>query len=194
MPTAGPVDLLTRALDQLGALVAAVDPALADLPTPCRSWDVGTLVNHVIFDLDQFSAAARGERVSWDRAVPAVDGDWAAAFRAGAERLTAAWRAAGDPDRVVRLPIGEVPLSFVVYQQVAEFAVHAWDLATATRQPVTLDPEIAEAALAWARTALRPEFRGSEDTGKAFGPEQPAPAGAPPYDRLAAFFGRSVVA
>ena len=32
---------------------------------------------------------------------------------------------------------------------------------TATAQPVPLDPEIAQAALVWSRTTLRPEFRGA---------------------------------
>jgi hypothetical protein len=36
--------------------------------------------------------------------------------------------------------------------------------------------------------ALRPEFRGSEESGKVFGPEQAVLAEAPAYDRLAAFW------
>ena len=32
----------------------------------------------------------------------------------------------------------------------------------------------------------------AENRSVAFGPEQPAPEGAPPYDRIAAFAGRTV--
>jgi Mycothiol maleylpyruvate isomerase N-terminal domain len=43
--------LLSRAPDQTGAVVARVRPEQATLPTPCRSWDVRALVNHVIDQL-----------------------------------------------------------------------------------------------------------------------------------------------
>lgn len=48
-------------------------------------------------------------------------------------------------------------------------------------------------ALAWARTAMRPEFRGDEASGMAFGPEVEVPGDAPAEDRLAAFFGRHLL-
>jgi uncharacterized protein (TIGR03086 family) len=189
--TDDPLALLSRALDQAGTVVGNIDRQQATLPTPCRSWDVATLVNHIIYDLGQFSAAATGGRASWDADVPTVDGDWGATFRDGARALLEAWRQGGDLNGTVRLPIGEVPTSFVINQQVTEFAVHAWDLVRATGQRVDLDTGVAEAALEWARTALRPQFRGSEDSGKVFGPEQTVPAEAPAPDRLAAFFGRN---
>jgi hypothetical protein len=37
---------------------------------------------------------------------------------------------------------------------------------------------------------LKPQFRGDEESGRAFGPKVPVPDDAPLYDRLAAFFGR----
>jgi uncharacterized protein (TIGR03086 family) len=188
--SANPFRLLSRALDQTDTVIDGVGKEQATLPTPCRAWDVRALVDHVIHDLGQFAVAATGGRPDWRAAAPSVDGDWGGAFRDGARVLLAAWRRASDLSGTIQLPIGEVPATFVVNQQIAEFAVHSWDLARATGQVVELDPEIGEAALAWARTALRPEFRGDEDSGKAFGPEVPAPAGAPVYDRLAAFFGR----
>jgi len=56
---------------------------------------------------------------------------------------------------------------------------------------VVFPAEACEAALVWARTALRPEFRGDEASGMAFGPEVEVPDDAPAEDRLAAFFGRN---
>ena len=47
------------------------------------------------------------------------------------------------------------------------------------------DPKLAEAALAWARENLKPQFRG-----QAFSAEIRVPDTAPAYDRLVAFFGR----
>jgi uncharacterized protein (TIGR03086 family) len=86
--------------------------------------------------------------------------------------------------------LGELPLSFVVYQQVAEVAQHTWDLAAATGQRDGLDGGVAAEALAWAEKALKPEYRGPEESGKAFGEQRPIAQDASTPDRLAAFFGR----
>lgn len=185
-----PLAQLSAVLDLAESLIDGVRPEQAGLPTPCRSWDVRALVAHLIGDTHQFTAAATGGRPDWDAPSTEVNGDWATAFRAGAAELRAAWQRAGDLSQEIDLPIGRVPKSFVTNQQVAEFAVHSWDLAVATGQRGRFPAELCGAALAWARTALRPQFRGDEASGKAFGPEVPAPAGAPVADRLAAFFGR----
>jgi uncharacterized protein (TIGR03086 family) len=190
-----PVDLLARALDQAGAVVAAVREDQAGLPTPCRSWDVATLRRHLVHDLSQFTVAARGGRPDWSQPAPDAGPDWAGAFRAGAQELLDAWREA-DLTGTIELPgMGEVPARFPVDQAIAELAVHTWDLATATGRPTgddALDPEVAETGLALMSGALRPEFRGTEEEGKPFGPQVPAPAGASAHDRLAAFAGRRV--
>ena len=101
-----------------------------------------------------------------------------------------AWQREGALDGTVRLPFGEVPATWLVNQQIADLAVHGWDIARATGQSTDLDPELGQVALAWARENLQPQFRGAEGSGRAFGPEVPVPDSAPLYDRLAAFFGR----
>jgi uncharacterized protein (TIGR03086 family) len=186
-----PLQLLARALNQAGAVISRVRQDQAGLPTPCRSWDVRALAEHILHDLSQFRTAASGGRPDWSAAAPGVGGDWGSTFSDQAGGLLAAWHDVGDLDAVIKLPTGEVPATFVVNQQIAEFTVHSWDLARATGQDADLDPEICRIALDWARTALRPEFRGEEDTGQVFGLEVPVAADAPLGDRLAAFFGRN---
>ncbi|MEU6238560.1 TIGR03086 family metal-binding protein [Kitasatospora sp. NPDC047058] len=187
-----PIDLLARALAQTAGLIDGVGTELADHATPCRSWDVGTLISHLLFDLGQFTVRANGGNPDWSQSFERVEDDWLHAFEAGAEALVAAWRNAGDLTGVIEIPnAGTLPARFPVDQQIAEFAVHGWDLARATGQSTDgLDHEVARASLAWARGALRPEYRGSEEDGLTFGPEVTVPADAPLYDRLAAFFGR----
>jgi uncharacterized protein (TIGR03086 family) len=119
---------------------------------------------------------------------PVIEPPYAPAFRVGADRLLDAWRSSGDVERIIVLPIGERPASFVITQHSAEFAVHAWDMATATGQRVDWDDEIAEAALAWSKSTLLPAFRGD---GRPFGREVPIADDAPAQDRLVAWFGRT---
>ena len=181
------VALLERALDQTAGLIAAIEPGQAGLPTPCAGWDVRALVSHLIGqDLRNFLISARGESADWQVPAAEIGDDWAAAFGDRAEPVRAAWRAA-DLDRPVTGPGGEAPLRFRADQQIAELAMHDWDLARATGQPAELDPALAEHALRRSRGMLRPEFRGPD---KAFGVEVPVAEDAPVYDRLAGWFGR----
>lgn len=188
-----PLALLARALDQVAALFAGVRDDQQDRSTPCRSWTVGELGDHLVHDLHQFTVAATGGTPDWSLAAPAAGPDRAASFRAGVAGLLDAWRQAGDLTGTITLPgMGEVPARFPVDQQNAEFAVHAWDLARATGQSTDLDPQVGHAALEWMRATLAPQFRGTEADGKAFGPEVSVADDAPLYDRLAGFAGRDV--
>lgn len=190
MGTAEPVlDLLTRALDQTAVIIAGIRPGQADRPTPCPEWTVRDLVRHVVAkDLRNFTAAARGELADWQAPAEDLDPDWAADFRTRAAALLDVWRTA-DLDRPVPSMGGaEAPLRSRADQQIAELATHGWDLVKATGQSTDLDPDLAEHALTWSKGMLRPEYRGPD---KAFGPEITVPADAPPYDRLAAWFGRT---
>jgi uncharacterized protein (TIGR03083 family) len=164
---------LDAALDQFGALLETATQQDAATPTPCAEWDLAALVDHLLSDLGQFTVMAEGGQPDFAAAPPHVDrADWLAAFAEGRERLDAAWTHAedGSPD-----------------MQVCEFAVHTWDLARAVGRTDVLDDALAEHALGFLQGMLTPERRGDS-----FGPEQSAPDGAPPYDRLAAFAGREV--
>ena len=181
------VALLERALGQTAGLIAAIDASQAGLATPCAGWDVRALVSHLTGqDLRNFIVAARGEAADWQAPADQLGDDWPASFRDRADSLRAVWRAA-DLDRLVAGPGGEAPLRFRADQQITELAVHDWDLAKATGQPIGLDPALAEHGVRWGRQMLRPEFRGPD---KAFGVEVPVPDDAPAYDRLAGWFGR----
>ncbi|MEU1422619.1 TIGR03086 family metal-binding protein [Kitasatospora sp. NPDC005751] len=190
--TEDPIDLLARALAQTAGLIDGIGAEQGTHPSTCRSWDVTQLVSHLLFDLRQFTLRAEGGDPDWSQPFDRVEGDWLHAFEAGAEELVAAWRAAGDLDGVIELPGGKhLPARFPLDQQIAEFAVHGWDVARSTGQSTAgLDQEVGRAALDWGRGALRPEYRGSEEEHHSFGPEVAAPEDAPVYDRLAAFFGR----
>jgi uncharacterized protein (TIGR03086 family) len=182
------IALLARALDQTGTVISQVSADQAHLPTPCSGWDVSALLRHVVRDdLHNFLVAARGEAPDWEAPGHDLGTHWADDFRDGAGELLEQWRAA-DLDRLVAMPGGpETPLRGRADQQIAELSVHAWDLVRATGADVTLDPALAEHALAWSRPMLLPQFRGPD---KAFATEVPVPNDAPAYDRLVGWFGR----
>src|SRR4051794_1937907 len=113
------VDLLGRALDQAHQVLLGAADADPGAPTPCRSWDLAQLRDHVVSDLDRFLVAARGERPDWSAPEPEQHGDRAAAFRTGADAVLAAWRAA-DRSTPVQSAMGEVPASFVISQQLSD--------------------------------------------------------------------------
>ncbi len=171
----GSVRVLAHALDQAGDVLDQVHADHLPQPTPCDDWSVAALVDHLVATPARFLAGMRGERIDWSVAPPHVAHGWGPEFRNHADDLVHAWHALeGDPPMPVQW-------------QVAELAVHTWDLATSIGLPADrLDPEVAETGLAFMRANLASELRG-----EAFGPEHPAPSGAGPYDALAAFAGRA---
>jgi len=183
------IDRLSRAVDQAGAVVSRIRPEQARLPTPCQSWDVRDLVNHLVHDLQQFTAMAHGGRYAKDDS-DVIDDHWMGAYRAAGAALLEAWRREGALDRTIQLPFGEVPATWSVGQQVADVVVHGWDLAKATGQPTEQDHELAQVSLEWGRENLKPQFRGPEESDKVFGEEVAVPDDAPVYEQLAGWFGR----
>ena len=167
------IALLVRALDQASDVIAAVGPDQLSLPTPCGDWDVAELIAHLVAAPTHFVTMATGGSPDWSAGAPAAD-DRVAQFRSGADELLAFWRSAADTSEAS-------PVDW----QLAELAVHTWDLARATGQTRQLDGEVAERGLAFMAAGLTADNRGV-----AFGPEVPVPADAAAYDRLAAMAGR----
>jgi uncharacterized protein (TIGR03086 family) len=188
---ADPIGVLSRALDQTGDIISRVRPDQASLPTPCRSWDVRTLVNHTVLDVQRFVVSVN--EGSWEQRDEDVIGDdWIGAYREAADPLLKAWSREGMLDRTLHLTIGDVPAAWSLGLQVSDLVVHGWDIAQAIGAPIEdLDPELARSALDWGMENLKPQFRGDEASGNTFGPEVLIASDAPLYDRLAAWFGRS---
>lgn len=167
--------MLRRGLDQLASLLSDVDPDALDRSTPCEQWKVRHLVDHVVAAPSRFARMTRGESVDWSAPTPPAGDDPAGTFRSHADDLLGAWA----EQQVSSSGAG-------LDWQCAELAVHTWDLAVALAHPTDgLDPDVAERGLSFMRVNLTEDKRGP-----AFGPEQPVPAGADPYERIAAFAGR----
>lgn len=171
------VIVLNRALDQMGDMIAAVHEDQLGRPTPCSDWTVGKLLAHVLADPERLLDMAEGGEPDFSTTPAPPDQGWAETFRESADDLIHYWHQQGDDAQPA-----------TVDWQTAEFALHTWDLARALgRRTDKLDPEVAERGYAFMSQALTPENRGG-----AFGQEQDAPEDAGPYERLAAFSGRTV--
>jgi uncharacterized protein (TIGR03086 family) len=137
-----------RALASTGAFVAATSPDQLGHDTPCEGWDVRALLNHVIGGNRLYSAAAAGESADWDTR----DGDWIrddhrSAYDRSVDEVTSRFARLDLAEDRVDLPFGQLPAMHAVAVHFVDVLMHGWDLAVATGQDPTLDPELCEAAL-----------------------------------------------
>jgi uncharacterized protein (TIGR03086 family) len=164
--------IVIRGLDQLRGLLDAVGPEDVGRATPCPEWNVADLSDHIVNSVTGMATMARGGQP--DRAASTHHDDPASALDREGRALVAALDAGKG--------------AFPEGMAAAELAVHTYDLATALgRATADLDPEVAEVGYAFMTSSMTDDMRGD-----AFGPEQPAPADADGYARIAAFAGRSV--
>lgn len=109
-------------------------------------------------------------------------------YAKGATDVLAAWQTEGALQRQMPLPGGGMGPR-IADLHLLEAVLHGWDLATATGQDRTGDPDAVKAAMAGWYGNFPDEAR--VRTGM-FGPSKPTPDDAPELDRLAAYFGRAI--
>jgi uncharacterized protein (TIGR03086 family) len=178
---------LDRALQSTLAILAKVQPADLDAPTPCSSWSVRALINHFVGTARWWAGVVSGEADIADADYAA--GDFVAAYEESIRIALGAFESDGALNRTIRLPFGEFPGTVVRGMAALDQFAHGWDLARAIGYTTDLDPGLAAQLLSQARLAITDAFRGPEAEAP-FGPVAQAPAGAGPADELAAFLGR----
>jgi uncharacterized protein (TIGR03086 family) len=179
-----------RTLVWTGQRVAGVRPDDLGHPTPCTEWDVRALVAHIVAGIWYFKALAAGEPVEdLMRGLTDLVGDdpfasYDQAARAGLD----AWRGAGALDRSYRLPMGERPGREALAIHQADLLIHGWDLAEATHQDATMDPELPAFALVTERWFVQPEMRGPK---RAYAAALADAAASSDQEHLLALVGRT---
>jgi uncharacterized protein (TIGR03086 family) len=183
-----PLEILRWACESTAAIVGNVPRDQLTEPTPCRKWDVGDLINHIIGATEFFGdLAERG--ASPDGDVPTyTDGDYVTLFAGQTRRLLEAFSTPGAMDRTMELPTGPSPGSLVIQVATGEIFVHGWDLARATGQDLPADHGVAEAL--WASTWPALSARVRDEHPSVFAPEVRVATGRSDIDRLVAFLGR----
>jgi uncharacterized protein (TIGR03086 family) len=167
------------------ARLANLTVADLDRPSGCPGWDLRNLLSHLVGGNIRFAQALRGEPADWPTRDAEPIASPLAEFDASAAEMAAAVAGIEDPKRPVRLEAGEPPAFFAVGVHGADMLVHGWDLAVATGQDATLDPELCEAALAVIER-YPASFWGP---GQFFAPRIDTDS-TEPQDRLLAFSGR----
>jgi uncharacterized protein (TIGR03086 family) len=183
-------EILERANASTAKILENISPDQLSGGSPCTSWQVRDVVNHIVGNNFWFEAIAR-DGVAPDRpdntAPDETAGDYVARFSEGSARAVTAFEAAMD--RTLTLPWGPMPASVFILMASADQFVHGWDLAKATGQSTALDPELANEFLAFYRSAIADAFRGP-DTVAPFGPLVATTSGDP-VAQLAAVAGRT---
>lgn len=177
----GGIGLLERAVNYTFGSLHLVRQEHLPRPTPCRGWDLATLLGHLNDSLLALYEAADIGRV--DLVAPdAEGGDPMDTLRARARLLLGAWT--DGPESV---SVGGNPLatSILTSAGAVEIAVHGWDIAQACGHPRPLPDRLAEELL-----ELAPLFLVDADRPGRFDPPLPVRPTADAGVRLLAFTGR----
>ena len=182
-----------RHADAFEAKVAAVRPDQWSNPSPCRAWDARGVVRHIV-DMHGVMLRPAGRELS---PAPPVDDDPLAAFLAARADVEAVLDDPGVVDAECDTPGGHTTVGQQIDQVISDdLVLHGWDLARATGQDDTMDPEDVERM--WSGISSIPaevmeQFRtpGAFGPGvEVFGPEVKVPESAPAQDRLLGLIGR----
>jgi uncharacterized protein (TIGR03086 family) len=180
------LDQLDECLDWAEGVLAGIGTGRRDAPTPCPEFTVERLVGHVVDGLVWYGGLPAGGPTD-PRDVHGPDlarTTYADAFRAARAVVGRNWTPHHLAERFA-LPFGEITGAGITEYTIIEVVGHGWDLAVSTGQPADVAPELAEAALAIARS-LGEMLRYPGMMGAAV----PVDADAPAIDRFVAFLGR----
>jgi uncharacterized protein (TIGR03086 family) len=154
-------------------------------PTPDTEWDVATLVRHVVDEQRWVMPLVSGRTLEEAEAsLEPLGDDLVAEWARYAEQATGAW-AIAPAAAEVHLSYGVVPCIDYLKQQVADIAVHTWDLARAVGADDRLDSALVDAV--WADIEPQRDMLASSGL---FAPPVAISDDAPVQDRLIALTGR----
>jgi len=166
------------------SLMNGLTPEHREMRTPCDKWNVHELIEHMCQGGHMIAGGLQDQ--SPPEEMPDYLADGPANGWAGA---AAALQAAATPDALSsahQMPFGEVPGEVAFSVITADHLVHAWDLARATSQDLSVSDELAGWALATWQVVVPAEGR----TGDGFAAVVPVADDAGAVDQLVAYTGR----
>lgn len=184
---------LEPAARQMADLIAQVPDDLLDGPTPCPAYTLGDLVDHVSGLALAFTSAARKAPVPGapDRATgdaTRLGDEWRGRLREELDALAEAWRDPAAWTGETRAGGVELPGEVAGLVTLDELVVHGWDVARASGQPYTCDPDLLEVVHDFLAAWVEPDQESAREG--IFGPAIPVPDDAPLLDRVVGLTGR----
>ena len=169
---------------RFAAVVAGVRSDQWDDPAPVDGWAARDVVRHLVEWFPSFLAAGSDVHLP---AGPSVDDDPVGAWQHLQREVQALLDDPASAERVLsNRHIGDVALPQAVSQFfTGDVFMHTWDLARATGQDDTLDPERCAVMLA----GSEPYEDAMRDSGQ-YGPRVEVPDDADPQTKLLGFIGR----
>ncbi len=184
-----PGQLYARAMESTQRYLAGVRDDQWITPTPCREWNVGEIVNHVVSEnlwaaeLFQGKTIQEvGNRLEGDL----VGDDEIGAYTRSVAVAKAAVEAPGAMEATCHLSYGDETGAEYARQLFMDILVHGWDIGKATGQDARLDPDLVAACLPLAER-LTAQWRSSG----LFGEKLEVAADADPQTKLLALVGRT---
>jgi uncharacterized protein (TIGR03086 family) len=182
-------DRYRRRAGRFEALVAGAAAERWDAQSPCAEWTARDVVGHVI-DMHAVVLQPLDRRLS---PAPSVADDPLAALRSARTDIEALLDDPTMAQQECDTPMGRMTIAeHVDGVPSADLVFHGWDLARATGQDDTIDPD--EVASMWPGVeAMGDEMRTPDFFGPGivvFGPEVPVADDAPLQDRLLGKLGR----
>jgi uncharacterized protein (TIGR03086 family) len=179
-----PSEEFARIGGRFGDVVAGVRADQWDDPSPVDEWAARDVVRHLVEWFPSFLAAGSDVQLP---AGPSADDDPAGAWDHLQREVQAILDDPASEDRVLsNRHIGSVPLPEAVSKFfTGDVFMHTWDLARATGQDDTLDPEVCAAMLA-GMEPIEELMRGSGQ----YGARVDVPDDADVQTRMLGFIGR----
>ncbi len=151
------VENYRNALTSARTVLARINPSDLSRPTPCRGWDLRTLIEHMVGQNEGFAAAIASGDASVEAYAPRHVGepyDLLRSWDASVQHLLEAADGAA-PGRPVRLVEVATELTFpadsAIRMHLLDTVVHTWDVATALGEDYRPDPVLVEFVAAGAR-------------------------------------------
>jgi uncharacterized protein (TIGR03086 family) len=167
---------------------AGIVPEQLDDPTPCESFTVTGVLDHMTGLAEVFAPAFRGDPPPGDESPSEPSGrDLMARFQRSMDALLDAVHSQGALERTIDTPFGPMPGSVFARLVAFDGLIHGWDLATSTKQAWEPPEAVVAEVDAFAREAIAAEMRG-----ELFAPEKAASDDDTPMLRLVAFSGRTI--
>lgn len=188
-PLMGPelIVLLERSFEATSSVLEAVPGHEWDEPSPCEAWTAGQLAGHLVGGSVYFGQAADGQAPELPTGEPrSLGAEAAREFDDAARFDLAVFSRAGVLDRQHPFAFGPTPGWVIANIGLSESLLHGWDLARAVGVPYAPGDDLADAVMRFQAQAGEEQLR-SEGM---FGPAEPEPPNATPFEALLAFTGR----